>query len=114
MRCVLAVKVSSWFDTFVDLGICVAQFDGDVAHQFVLETHSLNSDIVCGGMDPMLPWARVNREHMLKRECMLGSVHMCYGKGFPNSMLTFTPEMALTTVDLPCATWPMVPMLMVA
>lgn len=25
-----------------------------------------------------------------------------------------TPEMALTTVDLPCATWPIVPMLMVA
>jgi hypothetical protein len=25
-----------------------------------------------------------------------------------------TPERALTTVDLPCATWPMVPMLMVA
>jgi hypothetical protein len=25
-----------------------------------------------------------------------------------------TPERALTTVDLPCATWPMVPILMVA
>lgn len=25
-----------------------------------------------------------------------------------------TPEMAFTTVDLPCATWPIVPMLMVA
>lgn len=25
-----------------------------------------------------------------------------------------TPEMALTTVDLPCATWPIVPILMVA
>lgn len=25
-----------------------------------------------------------------------------------------TPEMALTTVDFPCATWPIVPMLMVA
>ena len=27
---------------------------------------------------------------------------------------TCTPDMAFTTVDLPCATWPMVPILMVA
>ena len=28
--------------------------------------------------------------------------------------IVLTPEIAFTTVDLPCATWPMVPMLMVA
>ena len=48
-----------------------------------------------------------------------------YEKNSPNLMVIFlsssflkrtvcTPDMALTTVDFPCATWPMVPMLMVA
>lgn len=50
---------------------------------------------------------------------------MLYKKNSPNLMVIFlsssflkrtvcTPDMALTTVDFPCATWPMVPMLMVA
>jgi hypothetical protein len=37
-----------------------------------------------------------------KRENLTGNHTVC------------TPEIAFTTVDLPCATWPMVPMLMVA
>ena len=56
MRCVLAVQILSRFDAFIDLCVCIAQFDGDVAHQFILETDSLRNDKVQREYHSV-PWA---------------------------------------------------------
>eukprot|EP00964_Phaeocystis_antarctica_P143977 scaffold109653_cov78-Phaeocystis_antarctica.AAC.2 len=84
----------------VDLGVGVAKLDGNVTLQFVLEADSLR-----GTEQPVKrgPWWAA-----AAAPCALAS------QGGPSLRYTWerrtcTPEMAFTTVDLPWATWPMVP-----
>lgn len=79
------------------LGVCVAQLDGDVALEFALETDRLR---------------RAGCTAVRESRRQLRGTHQQHRRG--PKCRTCTPDMALTTVDLPCATWPIVPMLSVA
>jgi hypothetical protein len=67
------------------LSICIAQFYGDITLLLILESYSLHRKCAC---------SPDNKTSSTTRTC--------------------TPDIAFTTVDFPWATWPIVPMLIVA